>query len=289
MTGPTYDRVVAIGGSRIQHGKANDRIYLMHLEPGDTADLLPRLDALAMRHRYSKIFAKAPVSARPAFLLAGYREEARVPRFFAGKKDCAFLCKYFDPARAKDSRATRRREVLEAALTRAAEPSRRPTRQLPASFSWDLASPADADELAGLYQSIFETYPFPIHDPSFIRQSMKDQTVYGCIRHRGAIAAVSSAEKVESEAAVEMTDFATLPAYRGRGLAQVLLRRMEDAMARQGVCTAYTIARAVSAPMNKTFAAMDYRYGGTLINNTQICGRLESMNVWYKSLSRAEK
>ena len=284
MTGPSYDRVVAMGRSRIQHGKANDRVYLMHLEPGDTADLLPRLDALAIRHGYSKIFAKAPVSALPAFLHAGYREEARVPRFFSGKKDCAFLGKYFDPARARDTRATRRREVLEAALARAADPSKRPARQLPASFSWNLAGPADANELARLYQSVFETYPFPIHDPAFIRQSMKDQTVYGCIRHRGAIAAVSSAEKIESEGAAEMTDFATLPDHRGRGLAQVLLRRMEDAMARQGVRTAYTIARAVSAPMNKTFASMNYRYGGTLINNTQICGRLESMNVWYKSL-----
>jgi len=36
--------------------------------------------------------------------------------------------------------------------------------------------------------------------------------------------------------------------------------------------------------MNKTFAYAGYKYGGTLIRNTQICGELESMNVWYKQL-----
>jgi beta-lysine N6-acetyltransferase len=41
--------------------------------------------------------------------------------------------------------------------------------------------------------------------------------------------------------------------------------------------------------MNKTFAALGYRYGGTLVNNTQICGDLESMNVWHKPLTQAAR
>ena len=36
--------------------------------------------------------------------------------------------------------------------------------------------------------------------------------------------------------------------------------------------------------MNITFAKHGYHYAGTLNNNTNICGRIESMNVWYKSL-----
>jgi len=47
---------------------------------------------------------------------------------------------------------------------------------------------------------------------------------------------------------------------------------------------AYTIARALSAGMNVTFARAGYDYGGTLTNNTNICGQIESMNVWYKPL-----
>jgi hypothetical protein len=36
--------------------------------------------------------------------------------------------------------------------------------------------------------------------------------------------------------------------------------------------------------MNITFAKQRYALAGTLINNTDISGSLESMNVWYKPL-----
>jgi putative beta-lysine N-acetyltransferase len=81
-----------------------------------------------------------------------------------------------------------------------------------------------------------------------------------------------------------MTDFATLPAYRGRGLATRLLGLMGCQAIESGVRVAYTIARAVSFGMNITFARHAYQYGGTLINNTQIAGSIESMNVWYRLL-----
>ena len=55
-------------------------------------------------------------------------------------------------------------------------------------------------------------------------------------------------------------------------------------MARRGMRTAYTIARAVSPGMNITFARLGYQFSGTLINNTQISGAIESMNIWHKPL-----
>jgi hypothetical protein len=36
--------------------------------------------------------------------------------------------------------------------------------------------------------------------------------------------------------------------------------------------------------MNFVFAGAGYAFGGTLVNNTGISGRLESMNVWYRPL-----
>ena len=47
---------------------------------------------------------------------------------------------------------------------------------------------------------------------------------------------------------------------------------------------AYTIARAVSYGMNITFCKRGYTFAGTLINNTNISGGIENMNVWYKAL-----
>jgi putative beta-lysine N-acetyltransferase len=101
----------------------------------------------------------------------------------------------------------------------------------------------------------------------------------------GELVAAASMEPGGAPGAVEMTDFATLPSHRGEGLATVLLSRMEDAAREARERVAFTIARAVSFGMNITFARRGYRFSGTLVNNTQIGGAIESMNVWYKMLS----
>jgi len=56
-------------------------------------------------------------------------------------------------------------------------------------------------------------------------------------------------------------------------------------MSELGIKTVYTIARLNSIPMNVTFLKRGYKYGGTLINNTNISGKIESMNVLYNYLS----
>jgi hypothetical protein len=81
-----------------------------------------------------------------------------------------------------------------------------------------------------------------------------------------------------------MTDFATLPEYRGNNLSVSILSAMEKEMQKQKITTLYTIARLNSVPMTKTFLKLNYTYAGTLIKNTNIAGRIESMNVLFKHL-----
>ena len=95
---------------------------------------------------------------------------------------------------------------------------------------------------------------------------------------------LSSAEMDTISKNVEMTDFTTLREFRGNCNASVLLRFMENQMRSRKIQTAYTIARAISPAMNITFGKAGYTYGGRLINNTNIAGQIESMNVWYKKL-----
>jgi putative beta-lysine N-acetyltransferase len=114
---------------------------------------------------------------------------------------------------------------------------------------------------------------------------MREGVRYFCIRLQGDIVAMAAAE-VDAEAEnVEMTDFATRPEWRGRGLAGALLRHMDGNMRADGIRTAYTIARATSRGMNAVFEHNGYRYAGFLKNNTQIGGTIESMTVWYKRLA----
>ena len=138
--------------------------------------------------------------------------------------------------------------------------------------------------MSQLYKQVFPSYPFPIDDPDYIRETMKTHIQYYAFESKGQFVALSSAEMDQKQQNVEMTDFATHPEYRGQGLAVQLLQHMETQMAARDMLTAYTIARALSPGMNITFAKLGYQYNGRLINNTHISGHIESMNVWSKRL-----
>lgn len=256
------DTITTIGESRVQHGRCNDQIYLMHLAEADLPKIVGQLERLAVERGYSKIFAKVPEHARHPFLEGGYRVEACIPRLFRGEADGYFLARYL---RSERSRA--RWKSAAAAAPHAAKSCsiRRP---LPQGCRIVPAGPIDADDLAALNRTVFETYPFPIHDPANIRETMGGDNRYFCVRIDRRLVAASSAEVDAKGTNAEMTDFAVHPEFRGRGLCSSLLEAMECAMTSAGMITVYTIARVKSAPINAVFSRSGYAYAGRLVNNT---------------------
>jgi beta-lysine N6-acetyltransferase len=270
------------GNSTIQHGHFNNRVYVMKLALGDIHDIIRYADDLTHKEGYTKIFVKVPESLVELFANAGYITEATVPFFFHGRDSAVFMAKYTDPTRKEVGDATIIAEALSAAFGYAGE---RDAHELPDGFSLMHAHAGDAKEIAALYRSVFKTYPFPIFDPEYIHESMQGQIRYFVIRKSHLLVAVASCEVDAANLNVEVTDFATDPKFRGMGLARILLHTMEMEMKNEGILLAYTIARAISRPINATFARAGYQFGGMLPNNTNICGSMESMNVWYKKLS----
>lgn len=277
------DVITRIGETVIQHGHHNDRIYVMKLSARDMPNIVHRLYDLAVKNSYSKILVKAPSFAKDAFLKAGYAVEAYVPGFFHGCIDGYFMAKYIDGTRAVE----RKKSIVEGVLSAArliTGKSRGPS--LKDGFTFHVAGPEDAKELAGLYGRVFSTYPFPINDADYILKTMKNNVRYFCVRANGRIVGASSAEMDRGSGNVEMTDFATSERYQGYGISAYLLHRMEESMAMEGMKLAYTIARATSYPINRIFSRAGYSYGGRLANNTNICGAYESMNVWFKHINK---
>lgn len=275
------DTIQTIGNSVVQHGHFNNRIYVMRLSHEDIPDIIRRLDDLAKKEGYSKIFVKVHESSSAVFTDAGYSAEATVPFYFHGTDAAIFMAKYFDPGRKQVTDSVAIANVLSAAFGYA-QKGYNP--RLPSGFSVMHAHAGDAQEIAALFCSIFETYPFPISDPDFITRSMKEGIRYFCIHQSKRIVAVASCETNAHAQNAEMTDFATDPRFQGKGLAGNLLHAMEAELKKEGILLAYTIARATSYPINLTFVRAGYQYGGLLPNNTNICGSLESMNVWSKKL-----
>lgn len=275
------DIIENIKKSVIQHGPHNNRIYLMRLDMDDTHNIITELDRMALKNGYGKIFAKIPAPAWNIFKSADYIKEAVVPGFFAGRFDCYFAAKYFSAKRKKIPEFETLRWIV-----RKKEKHMKilKSRVIPNSLKVSACGESDVSEMASVYRTVFKSYPFPIGRSCHLKNRLREGVLFFCIRIEGQIAAIASADIDPESKSVEMTDFATLPESREMGLAGKLLRFMERKVQNLSVKTLYTIARASSDDMNTIFKKSGYQYAGLLRNNTQICGNIQSMTVWYKHL-----
>lgn len=271
------DEIITLGNSLVQHGPANDRVYLMKLDPEDLPSIAHEMYDLGRQNGYTKLFAKVPADATSHFSKLGFIDEARVPLMHKGESAGYFMSKYLDQSRAIPHDIDRISTVLDEADRRALDTANEVD-------NTDIVRLrlGNVDELAQLYATVFKTYPFPVDDASFLRKSMLDSTAFFGILSEGKLVAAASMEMDMDWHCAEMTDFATLPEYRGKGAAGRLLKAMDQAAQDLPIMTAYTIARAESFGMNIVFSRAGYTFGGTVHNNTQIAGKLESMNIWHK-------
>jgi len=276
-----FDQIEKLGSSIIHHGKANNRIYLMQYDQSDHMNIVDELELLAKEKFYSKIILKIPSCACEDFIARGYKVEAKVLNYSQGKDDYYFLSKFLSEKRSLTDKQAEYDHIINVAKTKK-------QKTLPPLSDEFHITKMDKDKskiMASIYRDVFQTYPFPIFDPIYIQNTMDTHTVYFGVYHGKELVALASSELNEKYNNAEMTDFAIKPQFRGQQLAKHLLTTMEEEMRSRSVVTLYTIARSESLPMNCTFSSLGYHFGGTLINNTQISGKLESMNVWYKQLA----
>ncbi|WP_019614313.1 putative beta-lysine N-acetyltransferase [Psychromonas ossibalaenae] len=282
-----FDTCDLLEGASIQYGPNSSRVYLMSMKQGNPAQLPAAMHKLAKAQGYGKLFAKVRQCESEHFFNHGFTEEARLPGYYqvmGQGEDALLLCAYLDPERQIESRTAEYKRVLDLACSNLSGINLSKVTPAP---HWQVM-PLDkmyAEEMARLYREVFPSYPFPIHEARYLCVTMSDNVSYFGIKHQGRLIALASAERDLENMAVEMTDFATLPEFRGQHLAEALLDKMESSMEQLGFRQAFTIARAASVGMNRTFAKNDYQYQGRLINNTQISGQIESMNIWCKPLN----
>lgn len=275
------DTVEEYGEGIIQHGHYNDRIYLMKLTSYPSANYPHQLIKLAKSKQYGKIFAKVPESAAKLFADAGFLRESIIPRFFSGKEAVILMSLYLDAERKQEINNSEIENVMNITYQKGQIGQ---LTLLKKPFFLRKCSKVDIPIMAEIYKKVFLSYPFPIYDPLYLEKTMESHVDYFAITVAGNIVSISSAEKDMDNKNAELTDFATLPEWRGNGFAQHLLAQMESEMKKQSIKTAYTIARALSPSMNITFQKVGYNFAGRLRNNTNISGKIESMNVWYKHL-----
>ena len=277
------DIIESIGsGTIIQHGKQSNRVYIMKLLKEDLALAISHCNTIALEYGYTKIFAKVPAWATPVMKANGYITEAQIPGFYNNSETAFFLAKFLNSDRLldipNDDLAGLTNLLIE-------NPYANKTPDFTCEYSAKVLTEQDVHYITALYKKVFDSYPFPIFEDEYILQTMKEGVVYfGVFASSDVLAAVSSAEIDYKGKNAEMTDFATDSNFRGKSLANYLLQVMEKHLQAIGVPTAYTISRLKEPAITKTFMKSGYLYSGTLLNNTQIAGSIETMNVFYKKI-----
>lgn len=277
------DKIEKIGnGSLIQHGNLNKRVYLMKLDKKDSPMIIHELNNLAQRNRYTKIFCKIPAWVAPLFFANGFILEAHIPRCLNNKEAVFFVSKFLNSDRLLEIETAQLHELSEMFVSSKNKANNGTIGS--GKFTVKKLKKEDFERIAEIYRTVFITYPFPIYKSEYILKSFDEGVQYFGAISEGKIVALASAEVDAEGQNAEMTDFATLPDHRGQNLSLILLNEIEKVMKEEGICTLHTIARLNSVGMNKTFQKMNYTYSGTLIKNTNIAGKIESMNVYYKHI-----
>ncbi|MGR3764722.1 putative beta-lysine N-acetyltransferase [Rossellomorea sp. NS-SX7] len=245
---------------------------------GNLPSLLTHLETESGFDQCEKLIIKAREYQFKILLEMGYVHEGEVTHYFNG--DTAhFMSKFM-----KDERRASSYWCDEDAILSSVQKLRRQPHEKIAEQSIQLAEAGHAEELAHLYQKVFQLYPVPLHDPEYIRDAMNKGTIFVCIREDDQVISAASAEVDSQYKNAEITDCATLPHYRKGGFMKNLIAKLEDELRSREIYCAYTIARALSYGMNAAFHQLGYRYRGRLANNCYIYDKMEDMNIWEKDL-----
>lgn len=257
----------------------NRRLKLFEVEPTDLGELVRCQSGWGLA---SKVLAYARPGRDSQWIELGWRREGVIRGFFRDRAQAHLWAAYTEPSRARELGRPGNEQNLRVALARPLLGSA----SLPEGYRSELANSSMAGEISALLQSTFPVYPTPLY-PGHISQAISSRAnLFRVVRDsEGKLAAVASAELDLQRQSAEMTDCATAPAHRGRGLMARLLFRLElDVRRLFGICDFYTLARACEVSMNCVFGKLGYSSTGRLVSNCRMPNGWESMNIWCKQV-----
>lgn len=259
----------------------NQRLRVLNYTATDVSQLVLSLRKLADANGFDKIIVMASHDDWQSFLRFGYVLEA-VLEYYHGGEDAFVVSKFRSQERLDSPNLMDETLLIEQISAR--DIGARTPKPVPEGYSIRLARREDIFSLLGLYQEIFDSYPSPLKHASYLEHIFQKESLFAVCVHNNSVVAAASAELMPSKRAAELTDCATRKEARGKGLMSHLLLRLEEELCRRAYVCAYTMARGRSYGMNSVFFQLGYEYTGRLINNCDIYGAYEDMNIWVKDL-----
>ena len=258
----------------------NERIKVLDYQGTNVPTMAEYLNYLARENGFGKVVLVSREEDWETFLSRGYVLEGFIKNYFRGKTGYC-LSRFFGQERRISQFVEDEDEILQQIL---AQPPSVNLKKLPSDSCLRSAGIEDIPALVELFTAVFPSYPTPLNRPEYLEQVIGKKAHFKVIEHQGKIISAASAEINRTNMAVEMTDCATLPDYRGHGLMSILINALEDEMKKEQMQTLYSLSRALSHGINLVFHRHGYTYGGRLLNNCNIMNKFEDMNLWVKHL-----
>jgi putative beta-lysine N-acetyltransferase len=248
---------------------------------GNIKLIVDKSEQIAHAQRAEKLILKARFEDYSMLLESGFLPEAMVDGYFLGS-NAYFFSKFYTVERKKNDHWIIEDGIIHS-IYQLQSSSERDV--LPKEYHLKKADESCAEQLSNLYKKVFKIYPTPLHDPEYVKKTMKDGTIYFVYYYQAEIVSAASAEVNLFYKNAELTDCATLNDHRKYGLMKLILREIEGELRKNGIFCAYSIARSLSFGMNAVLFQLDYFYRGRFMNNCYIYDKLENMNMWVKNLA----
>lgn len=265
------------GSARIKFDEFNQRVKILSFK-GDLEDLMNQLTVYENKCTIGKVFSIIPKEDIEVYKAQGFIIEAKIDQFLNGKP-AYFLSKFLTSNRKTSMHLPEEEEVLIRSREYISEDYINPTYE---KYTIRDVRKEDADELAKLYDEVFETYPSPLNNSTYIQFAMDHNVFFKVAVYENKIVSAASADTDPINLNAEITDCATSKSFTGHGLIGRLIFELEKDLKAKNYKVLYSTARAISTGMNIVFAKHDYVYGGRLVNHCHICGQFENMNIWCK-------
>lgn len=242
-------------------------------------NILGEITDYTANEKLGKILSICRIGVLKPFRESGFVVEGTIPGYFKGE-DAYCVSYYLDTNRQISKQEQVENNILHDCVSS------------PGSFISGIdenifirdANIKDIPQMITLFKEVFKTYPSPIFSASYLENILNTKTLFKVVDIEGKIISIASAEMDTLNLNAEITDCATYPGYRGKGLLTNLMYQLERTLKEKGFYTLYSLCRAIEPGINKALSKLQYRYTGRLINNCNICGGFEDMNIWIKRL-----
>lgn len=245
-----------------------------------TVQNLKRIIHYASMQHLGKVICNCDDDSSEIFSDAGFKLEGKINGFFKGK-DASCMSYFINSNREVCSNFIEKNSLVKKCLD---VKNTFTTGHSNLNYNIRNANKNDIKEMIKLFSTVFSTYPSPIYDEEFLKETMNKKVLYKVAIYDGKIISIASADMDIENLNAEITDCATYPSYSGNGVLSNIIHSLECDLKSKGFMTLYSLSRAINPSINFVLSKHNYTFTGRMVNNCNICGTFEDMNIWVKNI-----